>query len=47
VDLEKAPGLTSSEQAAVAAYEEAHFLHSGSAMDAVLDFESTEEEKTE
>jgi hypothetical protein len=47
MDLEKTPGLTSAEQAAVAAYGEAHFLHAGNAMESLLDSGSTEEEKAE
>ena len=37
MDLEKIPGLTGAEQAAVAAYQEAHVLHTGSTLDALLD----------
>jgi hypothetical protein len=45
MDLEKTPGLTSAEQTAVAAYEETHVLYAGTAMDTVLDTDSTEEEE--
>ena len=36
MDLEKTPGLTGAEQAAVAAYQEAYVLHTGSALDTLL-----------
>src|SRR5215216_3676145 len=47
MNLQETPGLTGAEQAAVAAYEEAHVLHAGSALEALLDARSTEEEKAE
>ncbi len=47
MDLEKTPGLTGAEQAAVAAYQEAHVLHAGSALDTLLNSGSSEEEKAE
>lgn len=45
--MEKTPGLTGAEQAAVAAYQEAHVLHAGSALDTLLNSGSSEEEKAE
>jgi hypothetical protein len=47
MDLEKTPGLTGAEQAAVAAYQEAHVLYAGSALDTLLNSGSSEEEKAE
>jgi hypothetical protein len=47
VNLEETPGLTDAEQAAMATYEDAHVLHAESALEALLDAESTEEEKAE
>jgi hypothetical protein len=45
--LEKTPGLTGAEQAAVAACEEAHLLHAANVLDAALDTGSPEVEKGE
>jgi hypothetical protein len=47
VNLEEIPGLTGTEQAAVAAYEEAHFLHAADVLDVAFDAESTQEEKAQ
>ncbi len=47
MDLEKIPGLTGAEQAAAAAYQEAHVLHAGSTLDTLLNSGSSEEEKAE
>jgi hypothetical protein len=47
MNLEETPGLTGAEQAAVAAYEEAHSLHVADVMDAALDAGSSELERAE
>jgi hypothetical protein len=47
MNLEETPGLTGAEQAAVAAYEEAHSLHVADVMDAALDAGSSKLEKAE